>query len=81
MFEIGLESVKKDSPIKDRLRIADGASLTNSNFDHEASGILSSDTASAEKSEREKLESLRLLALGNARAKDAVTMEGTNRKL
>ncbi len=75
MFETGLESSKKDSPVKDRLKIADGASLTNSNFDHEAIGVLYPEANSAEGKEREKLESLRLLALGNARAKDAVNLE------
>lgn len=75
MFEIGRDAAKADSPIKDRLRIADGALLTNSNFDHEAIGVLYSEAGSAEKSEREKLESLRMLALGNARAKDALTMD------
>lgn len=63
MFEIGFESAKKESPVKDRLRIADGASLSNSNFDQEAVRVLNPEANSAEKSEREKLESLRLLAL------------------
>ena len=75
MFDTGLESAKKDSPIKDRLRVADGASLTNSNFDREAAGTLYAEADAAEGKEREKLESLRLLALGNARAKDALTLE------
>ncbi|MFZ3233397.1 MAG: hypothetical protein WA194_07955 [Patescibacteria group bacterium] len=63
MFDTGLESSKKDSPIKDRLRVADGASLTNSNFDREAVSTLYAEANAAEGKEREKLEALRLLAL------------------
>lgn len=80
-FERGLGSAAKNTPVRERLSIADGAALTASGFNKEAIGSLSNETTATEGKEKLALESLRLYDLGNARAKDALTLEGENRKM
>lgn len=68
LYAYGLNEAKNDSPLRDRLKVAQGAALTASGEYAQGANVLMPETGSMKGEAAARLESIRLFDLGNARA-------------